>query len=108
MRRFLSFSEVALTDAGITSQQYQALLVIKAAPEGRVVMRELADQMLLQHNGAVQLADRLVPAGLAQRIPVGGGQAERACKPHGCRRAADRAPGQDSSGRNAGKRDVAR
>jgi DNA-binding MarR family transcriptional regulator len=30
--------------------------------------RELADQMLLQHHGAVQLVDRLCKAGLARRI----------------------------------------
>ncbi len=69
MRRFLSFSEVALSEAGITSQQYQALLVVKAASGGRVMVRELADLMLLQHNGAVQLVNRLAAAGLAQRIP---------------------------------------
>nr|NLR89194.1 MarR family transcriptional regulator [Rhizobium sp. P28RR-XV] len=69
MRRFLSFSEAALSEVGVTSQQYQALLVIKVAPTGRVMMRELAEQMLLQHNGAVQLVNRLEAAGLAIRIP---------------------------------------
>ncbi len=69
MRRFLSFSEAALSEVGVTSQQYQALLVIKVASTGRIMMRELAGQMLLQHNGAVQLVDRLEAAGLAIRIP---------------------------------------
>jgi DNA-binding MarR family transcriptional regulator len=69
MRRFLSFSEAAVSEAGVTSQQYQALLVIKVAPEGRIMVRELADQMLVQHHGAVQLVDRLTTAGLALRIP---------------------------------------
>ncbi|WP_245487454.1 hypothetical protein [Rhizobium leguminosarum] len=32
MRRFLSFSEAALAEAGVTSQQYQALLVVRTAP----------------------------------------------------------------------------
>lgn len=69
MRRFLSFSEAALSEAGVTSQQYQALLVIKVAPQGRIKVRELSEQMLIQHNSAVQLVDRLELAGLAVRIP---------------------------------------
>nr|WP_200985189.1 MarR family transcriptional regulator [Rhizobium rhizogenes]QCL10022.1 winged helix DNA-binding domain protein [Rhizobium rhizogenes] len=69
MRRFLSFSEAALSEVGVTSQQYQALLVIKIAASGSIMMRELAEQMLLQPNGAVQLVNRLEAAGLAIRIP---------------------------------------
>ncbi|AHG48883.1 hypothetical protein RLEG12_08065 (plasmid) [Rhizobium leguminosarum bv. trifolii CB782] len=66
MRRFLSFSETALSAARVTSQQYQALLVIKVG--SMITMGALAEQMLLQHNGAVQLVDRLATAGLARRI----------------------------------------
>lgn len=69
MRRFLSFSEAAVSEADVTSQQYQALLVIKAAEDEKIMMRDLADQMLLQHNGAVQLVNRLEIAGLALRLP---------------------------------------
>lgn len=69
MRRFLSFSEAAVSEAGVTSQQYQALLVIKVAPQGQIMLRELAREMLIQHNGAVQLVDRLEAAGLCRRIP---------------------------------------
>ncbi|MBB5574767.1 MULTISPECIES: MarR family winged helix-turn-helix transcriptional regulator [Rhizobium] len=69
MRSFLAFSEAAVSEAGVTSQQYQALLVIKVAPGGQIMVRELADQMLLQHHGAVQLVDRLATAGFAVRIP---------------------------------------
>lgn len=69
MSRFLSFSEAAVSEAGVTSQQYQALLVIKVAPQGQIMLRELAREMLIQHNGAVQLVDRLEAAGLCRRIP---------------------------------------
>jgi DNA-binding MarR family transcriptional regulator len=69
MRRFLSFSEVALSELEVTSQQYQALLVIKAAGGERIMVRDLAEQLLLQHNGAVQLVNRLEIAGLALRLP---------------------------------------
>lgn len=69
MRRFLAFSEATLADAKVTSQQYQAMLVIKASPVGQIMVRELAEQMLIQHHGAVQLVDRLSAAGLVERIP---------------------------------------
>jgi DNA-binding MarR family transcriptional regulator len=67
MRRFLAFSETKLKTAGITSQQYQAMLVIRVHP-GRIAMiGDLAREMLLRPNGAVQLVDRLVDAGLVER-----------------------------------------
>ena len=67
LRQFLAFSEAETREAGVTPQQYQALLVIKTHPEGTTTVRELADQMLLQHHGAVQLIDRLVRAELVER-----------------------------------------
>ncbi|KWV54802.1 MarR family transcriptional regulator [Rhizobium altiplani] len=70
MRRFLAFSEAALAEAGVTSQQYQALLVVRTAPRHKIRLRDLAEQMLMHHNGAVQLVDRMCAAGLAERIPA--------------------------------------
>ena len=67
LRRFLAFSEAVTSAAGVTSQQYQALLVIKIGSGGATMIKDLADQMLLKHHGAVQLIDRLVRAGLAER-----------------------------------------
>ncbi|HEX3995891.1 MAG TPA: MarR family transcriptional regulator [Acetobacteraceae bacterium] len=67
LRRFLAFSEAATRAAGVTAWQYQAMLAIKTHPNGAIVIRELADQMLSQHHGAVQLVDRLCKAGLARR-----------------------------------------
>ena len=67
LRRFLTFSEAATGAAGVTAQQYQALLAIKTHSTGAIMIREFADQMLLQHNGAVQMVDRLVAGGLVQR-----------------------------------------
>jgi DNA-binding MarR family transcriptional regulator len=67
LRRFLAFSEAVTGAAGITPQQYQALLVIKIGPGGAIIIKDLADQMLLQHHGAVQLIDRLVRADLVER-----------------------------------------
>jgi DNA-binding MarR family transcriptional regulator len=67
LRRFLAFSENATAAAGVTSQQYQALLVIRTHPAGAVMIRDFAEQMLLQPNGAVQMVDRLVASGLVER-----------------------------------------
>ncbi|WP_454854679.1 MarR family winged helix-turn-helix transcriptional regulator [Rhizobium binxianense] len=69
MRRFLAFSESTVTAAGITSQQYQALLVIKVSPDAEIMMRDLAQRLLLRPHGAVQLVDRLAGAGLVERLP---------------------------------------
>jgi DNA-binding MarR family transcriptional regulator len=67
LRQFLAFSEAETREAGVTPRQYQALLVMKTHTQGAIMVRELADQMLLQHHGAVQLIDRLVRAELVER-----------------------------------------
>jgi len=69
LRRFLSFSEKASRIAGISAQQYQAMLVIRAHAAPAMAIKDLAEQMLLLPNGAVQLVNRLVQAGLAERLP---------------------------------------
>ncbi len=67
LRRFLAASEAISREAGITPQQYQAMLAIKAGPaEGRP-MKDLADQLYLTHHAAVQLVDRMTKAGCATR-----------------------------------------
>ena len=61
LRRFLAFSEAAARSAGITPQQHQALLAIKAAPSAAgVTVGYLAGQLLLQPHSAAELADRMV------------------------------------------------
>ena len=69
LRRFLRFSEQAAADTGgLTSQHYQAMLVLRACPEGRrVSIAELAEQLLIKHNSAVELVDRLVEEDLVAR-----------------------------------------
>jgi DNA-binding MarR family transcriptional regulator len=67
LRRFLAFSEAITEAAGVTPQQYQAMLVIKTYPDKEIMIRALAEQMLLVPNGAVQLVDRLVSADLVER-----------------------------------------
>jgi DNA-binding MarR family transcriptional regulator len=67
LRRFLAFSEAATRAAGVTPWQYQAMLAIRTHQDGAIMIRDLADQMVSQHHGTVQLVDRLCKAGLAQR-----------------------------------------
>jgi len=67
LRRFLSASEVISRAAGVTQQQYQALLAIKATDGGEMTIKDLAETLLLTHHAAVQLVDRLTKAGLAER-----------------------------------------
>jgi len=69
LRRFLAFSEEAASDAGLTPQQYQALLAIKSHPRGTLRLGDLADDLLLKKHGAVQLVDRMTAARLVERRP---------------------------------------
>jgi DNA-binding MarR family transcriptional regulator len=69
LRRFLAASETLSRDAGVTPQQYQALLAIKAWPGEAMAVKDLAEQLLLTHQAAVQMLDRLARAGLAEREP---------------------------------------
>ena len=68
LRKFLRFSELAAAEAGITGQHYQAMLVVRSRPEDeRVTINDLAQQLLIRHNSAVELVDRLVEEDLLTR-----------------------------------------
>lgn len=67
LRKFLAFSETALGSAGVTSQQYQAILAIAASEDRTLSMKALAAELLLKPNGAVQLIDRLEALGMVRR-----------------------------------------
>jgi DNA-binding MarR family transcriptional regulator len=47
--------------------EYEALLTIATAPDRRIRMRQLADQVLLSKSGVTRLIDRLVADGLVAR-----------------------------------------
>ena len=71
LREFLRFSEAEAAKSGLTAQNYQALLVLRACPEGeRVTINDLARQLLIRHNSAVGLVDRLAKQGLVAREPA--------------------------------------
>jgi len=67
LRQFLGFSEAAVKSAGVTAQQYQAMLAIRATPEQELSIQGLAQQLMLKPNGAVQMVDRLESIGMVQR-----------------------------------------
>lgn len=68
LRGFLAFSETAARAAGLTPRQHQALLAIKGSPKKKPVsIGDLADRLQLRHNTTVELANRLVDAGLIAR-----------------------------------------
>jgi DNA-binding MarR family transcriptional regulator len=69
LRRFLAAAEGISKAAGLTQQQYQALLAIKTWPSETMTMGDLAEQLLLTHHAAVQLVDRMTKAGVAERVP---------------------------------------
>jgi DNA-binding MarR family transcriptional regulator len=70
LREFLRFSEEAAAAAGLTAQHYQAMLVLRAQPEDRAAtINDLAHELLIKHNSAVGLVDRLVQEGLVVREP---------------------------------------
>ena len=68
LRRFLRFSEAAANAIGLAPQQYQAMLAIKAYPGPDFIsIKELAGQLLIKHNSAVELVNRLEGEGLVAR-----------------------------------------
>ena len=69
LREFLRFSEEAAAAVGLTAQHYQAMLILRASADEGCTIVDLARQLLIKHNSAVGLVDRLVDEGLATREP---------------------------------------
>jgi DNA-binding MarR family transcriptional regulator len=51
----------------LTIGEYDALVTIAGAPERRIRMRQLADEVILSKSGVTRLIDRLVDDGLVER-----------------------------------------
>lgn len=67
LRRFLAFSEARAVEVGLTPQQHQALLAIKAAPADKATIGYLAESLMLKPHSASGLADRLEALGMLER-----------------------------------------
>ena len=53
---------------GLPLHEFEVLLLLDGAPDGRLRMSELADRALLSQSGLTRLVDRLERAGLVERV----------------------------------------
>lgn len=67
LRHFTAFSRDRVTEAGLTPQQHQALLAIRALPPGDASTGYVAERLVLQPHSATGLVNRMVAAGLIER-----------------------------------------
>lgn len=68
VRTYLAFSEVAVRRAGLTMQQYQALLAIKGfAGRDAASIGDVADFLLIRPHTAVELMNRMAKLDLISR-----------------------------------------
>jgi DNA-binding MarR family transcriptional regulator len=66
-RVFRRLDDELRAEHDLTVGEYDALLTIAQAPERRIRMRQLADQVILSKSGVTRLIDRLVDDGLVER-----------------------------------------
>jgi DNA-binding MarR family transcriptional regulator len=72
LRQFLRFSEEAARRAGVTPQQYLAMIAVRGFPgRDRLTVSELAERLQIRHHSAVGLIDRMAAQGLMVRQPGG-------------------------------------
>ncbi|MBS2033654.1 MarR family transcriptional regulator [bacterium] len=67
LRRFLKFSEHAAGSVGLTPQQHQALLFVRASQSRPVAVGDLAEWLQIKPHSAAELSSRLETAGLVER-----------------------------------------
>ena len=68
LRQFFAFSEQAAVAAGLSPQQYQALLAIKGAGASELSIQEIAARLMIRHHSAVELVNRLARNGFVKRV----------------------------------------
>jgi DNA-binding MarR family transcriptional regulator len=69
LRQFTNFSESAARSAGLTLQQHQALLAIRASDDQAMSIGALAAFLFIQPHSASELVNRLEAADLVRRMP---------------------------------------
>jgi DNA-binding MarR family transcriptional regulator len=67
LRQVMADSESICAGHGLTTQRFQALLAIRAFPGQAMSVGDLAQELVLKHHSAVELAGRLEQAGLVAR-----------------------------------------
>jgi len=69
LRRFVSFSADAARETGVSPQQHQALLALKAyPPDMEVTVGDLAARLCIRHHSAVGLVNRLAAKNVVRRV----------------------------------------
>jgi Transcriptional regulators len=69
LRQFLAFSEGEAKEVGLTPQQHQALLAIRAAKPGEATIGFVANRLILQPHSASGLIRRLEELEMLERVP---------------------------------------
>lgn len=69
LRQFQAFSETRAAASGLTPQQHQALLAIRAAPAGRATIGYVAERLIIKPHSASGLVERLEALDLLERAP---------------------------------------
>jgi DNA-binding MarR family transcriptional regulator len=67
IRGFAHFTEQVVQAGGLTPQQHQVLVSLRAAESGELSIGELAKTLMLRHHSVSGLADRLETLGLVDR-----------------------------------------
>src|SRR3546814_12946245 len=67
LRQFQAFSSERAAQMGLTPQQHQALLALRAAPAQDATVGYVARRLLLKPHSATGLVDRLETLGLVPR-----------------------------------------
>ena len=67
LRQFMAFTEKNAEACGLTPQQHQALLTIRAAPVGEATVGRVAERLILKPHSATGLVDRLEALGFVRR-----------------------------------------
>jgi DNA-binding MarR family transcriptional regulator len=68
IRSFAHFTEGVVKQAGLTPQQHQVLVALRAADQCRLSVGQLAESLMLRPHSVSGLADRLEALGLAERV----------------------------------------
>jgi len=68
LRAFAHFTEAVVRKAGLTAQQHQVLVALRARENGEMPVGELAETLYLKPHSVSGLADRLESLGLVRRL----------------------------------------
>jgi len=67
LRRFVRRTEAVTSEAGLTSQRYDLLVMIKSSPGEHSTVSELAEALQLPQTAVTELVRRAVDSGLVER-----------------------------------------